>query len=103
MLLQPAPISLERFTYIHEENLLVTDASDLGRDFRLGRVYDDACDVGFTVRSHLTGFERVFSAGEKTVNDDEELYEEFTMVPESARKAREQGRSGDTRVRIYND
>lgn len=58
MILQPSPVSTERFTWA--DGMFVTEASSLG-DFRLGRVYDDACDVGFTLVSHRTGRKVVVS------------------------------------------
>ena len=69
MILEPSPISTERFTYVPAQNMLVACASDLG-SLRLGRVYDDACDVGMTLISHRTGKRIVFAEG-ATVRDAE--------------------------------
>jgi len=41
----------------------------LGRSFKLGRVYDDACDEGFTIVSKKTGKSAVFAL-ETTIRDD---------------------------------
>lgn len=58
MILRPAPVSTDRFTYIAARNEFVADASDLPQ---LARVFDDACDVGLTLVSAKTGREVVFA------------------------------------------
>lgn len=37
-----------------------TEASDLARNNFFGQIWDDAADVGFVVKSHVTGKEVVF-------------------------------------------
>lgn len=59
MLLKPTPICSSKFSY--KSNIFTVEASDLGRAFRLGRVYDDACNEGFTVISKNTGKPAVFA------------------------------------------
>jgi hypothetical protein len=99
MTLQPSPISSSQFNYHPGENLLTADASDLGTIG--GRVYDDACDVGFTVVSARTGAARIFvMAREAFDREGDLLYVDFEMIPES--------KTGDAvadalRVRLYND
>lgn len=101
MLLRTAPISTNRFRYDPVENVFTAEASDLGPSFRLGRIYDDACDQGFTLVSALTGREVVF-AHELTRWDDADediLYDEFAPAP-----GQDIGQlSAAARVRIYND
>ena len=58
MLLNPTPICSSKFTFT--KNTFVSELSDLGRP-RLGRVYDDACDEGFTIISKKTGKPAVFA------------------------------------------
>lgn len=58
--LRPTPVSSDRFTYSADGNLLVAEASDLGRH-PFGQVYDDACDEGLTVISARTGREVVYA------------------------------------------
>jgi hypothetical protein len=58
MLLTPNPVSSSRFTF--SGNTFIAEASDLGRVFNLGRVYDDACDEGFSIVSVKTGCAAVF-------------------------------------------
>lgn len=96
--LSPPPVSTDRFTYLPADGLFVIEASDLGPDFRLGRVYDDACDVGFTLVSARTGDRRVFtSVGERRDDDGDLLYEDFALVGPSGRVDQ------SLRVRIIND
>ena len=52
--LQLNPVSLERFTYLREKNMLVTEISELPRN-AIGRLYDDACDEGIAVLSPRSG------------------------------------------------
>lgn len=59
MILKPTPISSSMFTF--KNNTFVAEASDFGRNLRLGRVYDDACDEGFTIISEKTGKGAVFA------------------------------------------
>lgn len=59
MLLTPNPISSSRFTF--SGNTFVAEASDFGRDLKLGNVYDDACDEGFSIVSAKTGRAAVFA------------------------------------------
>jgi hypothetical protein len=85
MILTPTRLSTRNFTYYSPDRLFVAEASDLGRDFRRGRVYDDACDVGFTLVSHATGAEIVFASnGETRDADGDVLYEEFVPVAHRA-------------------
>jgi len=60
--LRPAPVSSDNFTFSRSLNTFAAEASDLGPDFRLGQVYDDACDEGFTIVSARTGAAVVFAA-----------------------------------------
>lgn len=57
MLLNPCPLSTRRLVVNLEKHLMFAEASELG--FRPGvipggRLYDDACDAGITLTSHLT-------------------------------------------------
>lgn len=57
MLLNPSPISSTRFVF--KGHTFSAEASEL-RNLRLGRVYDDACDEGFTIVSAKTAKGAVF-------------------------------------------
>jgi len=67
MILRPTHISTSRLTYDAATMILAADASDLPNP---SRVYDDACDVGYTLVSHRTGKEIVF-AHVDTIKDRE--------------------------------
>lgn len=59
MLLTPNPISSTRFTFTG--NTFVAEASNFGRNFQLGRVYNDSYDEGFSIVSAKTGKIAVFA------------------------------------------
>lgn len=60
-LLRPPSVSSRFFSFHASTNTFVTERSDLPNSFREGRVYDDACDEGFTMVSERTGREVVFA------------------------------------------
>jgi hypothetical protein len=51
-------MDLRKFTWTKKDGSLVAEASDFGplRDGRwwLQRIYNDACDIGIAIRSHVT-------------------------------------------------
>ncbi len=53
--LEVTKYSSEGISHNAHRGLLVCEASDLGRDFRLERLYDDACDVGMALINPRTG------------------------------------------------
>lgn len=54
MILQPTPICSSKFSFINKT--FIAECSDFGpRGIQFGRVYDDACDYGFTIVSKETG------------------------------------------------
>jgi hypothetical protein len=59
MILTPTPISSSRFSF--KGNTFSAEASDFGRRFELGRVFDDAADEGFSIVSAKTGKIAVFA------------------------------------------
>jgi hypothetical protein len=59
MQLEPNPIHSSNFLF--SKDTFIAEASDLQNKFALGRVYDDACDEGFTIISAKTGKEAVFA------------------------------------------
>lgn len=73
MLLKPSPASTRKFTYDAKTRTFSAGVSDLGRAFRLGRVYDDSCDVGFTMVFSRTGKEIVFAVWDSRYDDDGDL------------------------------
>jgi hypothetical protein len=98
MLLNPPSISTERFLYLDTEKVFAAEASDLGSDFELGRVYDDAADVGFTLVSQRTGDRLVFVLYQQHRDGEGELlYDEYRAVKGPV------GFTGDLSVHIFND
>lgn len=77
MILQPSPISSSKFTYSKET--FTAEASDL-RNIRLGKVYDDACDLGFTIVSEKTGKHAVFAEHAEIQNGEELGGWEFVCI-----------------------
>lgn len=66
MLLNPPRLTTDRFTWVPSENTLVAEMSDLPE---FGRVWDDACDVGYTVVSSRTGKEIVYAVHHEEKQD----------------------------------
>ena len=59
MLLTPNPVLSNKFSF--KGNTFTAEASDLGKNFDLARVYDDACDEGFSIVSVKTRKVAVFA------------------------------------------
>lgn len=83
--LRPAPLSTRRFTY--DGGKFIAEASDLGRGFNFGRVWDDSADEGLTLVSHTTGREVVCVVDHVEVRDGDILFWRLAPVnaPASAR------------------
>jgi hypothetical protein len=96
MLLRPTPISTDRFIWLGYEceRLFVADASDL-MDLPMSRVYDDACDEGYTLVSAKTGKEVVVVVEKIEKHDGDLIFWELVPVDSKYR--------GKFAVRIYND
>ncbi len=48
------------WTYSKATGHGTADAGDLGHQWN-GRIWNDSCDEGFIIRSHVTGVERIFT------------------------------------------
>lgn len=93
-LLKPCPIFTDAFHYDGATNTFTAEASGLPR---MGRVYDDACDVGYTLISERTGREVVFVVThEERDREGELLWTDLTPARPTP------GHSCGT-VRVYND
>ncbi len=100
MILHPTRVSTRRFTY--HEGVFTAELSDLGRDFRFGRVYDDACDVGLTLVSHATGREVVFAIENEMRGDEGDvLWIDLAPVLQGIDPRRHY--HPNLTVRLYND
>jgi hypothetical protein len=92
-LLRPTPVSTDRFTYIPATNTFVAEASELPA---MSRVFNDACDVGYTLISQRTGREVIFAVtGIERDREGELLYEDLRPVNPNEWAA--------GTVRVYND
>jgi hypothetical protein len=104
MILKPNPVSSSRFSWNSEHGEFVAEASDLyrasggitGHTNLFERVYDDACDVGLTIVSAVTGREVVFAVY-REVRDPEGEIVCWELEPA------EYPNRGLCRARIYND
>lgn len=71
------------FSYNKDMNTLVSEISTLARGnshLRVGRIYDDACDVGIEIKSEKTGNKIKFYL-EREVTDDEGDFQYWTFKP----------------------
>lgn len=78
MILHPTPICSTNFTF--SKNTFIAEASRLGKSFVTGRVYDDACDEGFTIISERTGNPTVFALHNVEMNEGDIMAWEFKCV-----------------------
>jgi hypothetical protein len=81
MILKPHRVSSSKFTY--HQGTFVCEDSDFGKVGlidRLGQVYDDACDLGFTIVSQKTGREVVFAQDGEDRRDGEVMGWRFVCV-----------------------
>ena len=76
--------SSNQFTYVSEKKVFVADASDLDNR-HLEKIYDDACDVGFAMKSEKTGkvITFVMESPFHTQTDDERELAGWHYVPTS--------------------
>ena len=81
-------------------NKLVAFISDFGPDFRFEQVYPDACDQGFTLVSHKTGFEVTVVNTHTETQDGEIKWWEFKPTAESKRRV---PLMRDFEVTLFND
>lgn len=87
--------STDSFTYHADGNLLVTEASTLGPNYG-ARLYSDACDFGFGVRSARTGRKVIFVLAHQERDSEGELqYEDYKPADTTLWAA--------GTVRIFND
>lgn len=63
-------LSTKQFAYDGPNRTLSADISDFGKSFQWGRVYDDACDGGVRIVSHITGHEATFVIVNEERDDD---------------------------------
>lgn len=83
MLLTPSKVSSSLFSF--KDDKFVAEVSELGktlnfRSFQFGRVFDDACDIGFTIVSEKTGKHAVFAMTNRLYDTEELQAWEFVCV-----------------------
>lgn len=87
-----------RFSYDPKDRTFSAERSDLNVSTTFGRIYDDAADLGFAMRSSRTGRVVLFAlTREERDADGDARFWEFEPIPEHAPHA------GDTRVIVFND
>lgn len=64
MIVHSSKVSTRDFSWNKFTKTFSTEISDLGPDFNFGKIYDDACDQGLTLVSHVTNKEIVFGISE---------------------------------------
>jgi hypothetical protein len=94
MLLSPTAIRTDRLVYVKGENLLVGEASDLPDP---SRVWDDACDIGYTIVSHRTGREVIYAGHQVAERDGDVIYWDYMPA-----KRADEYQNLPT-LRVYND
>lgn len=101
MKLQHEPIPSDKFTYDRTTRTFSAEASDFPNHAPFQRLYDDAVDVGFTMKSTKTGAEVVYTM-EQVHRDGEGETTHWTFVPtrESYNRHRE---AVNTKVVVFND
>lgn len=92
-ILRPAPTSTRTITLDRATGLLVAEMSNLNG---FDRVYQDACDEGLTLISHITGREVVYAVN-GVVKDAEGDLVHWDLIPADTRD------SGLPALRIFND
>jgi hypothetical protein len=71
MILKPTPLHSSKFTF--SKNTFISELSDLGPSARFERVYDDACDIGFSIVSEKTGNHAVFALNRYETDGENDL------------------------------
>ena len=96
--MKQAPVSTNRFDWLPKTREFVAEASDL-KDLVLWRVYEDAADAGFGIKSAKTGkIEYLVETHNQESEEGELLWTEFRSIRDN-RGAVEQG----WKVVILND
>jgi len=92
--------STDNFTYHAQAQTFVSEASEM-ENRHLQRMYDDACDVGFSMKSSKTGRVVVYVLVDTVIDDDDGIqYWIFEPTAESVRKHPE---CVGTKVKVFND
>jgi hypothetical protein len=75
------PVHLaSRFTVVRNEKKLIVDITDLNRP-TMGRLYDDACDIGFAIRSERGNLVHFYKGEEVSESADENEIDYWICYP----------------------
>jgi len=94
--------SSEGVSHSAANTLLVCEASDLGRGFRLEQLYDDACDVGMALVNPRTGNVTRWALKEEIRDPRENELLGWMMIP-TPETVRKQPELRDYQLNILND
>lgn len=100
MLLNPTPLTSDRFTWVLESRTFVAEASDFGRTFNFGRVYDDAADLGLTLVSSRRPGQKIVFAIDRVERDADNDIIAWHLTPAPYQPA---ARDCNFTVTIFND
>lgn len=94
------PFDSKQFSYNSSDKTLTAEASDLNNK-HLQQIYNDACDVGFAIRSNKTGkVVTYYMTHEEKDNEGDIKWWIYEPTPESLRRVNE---CLGTKVMIFND
>lgn len=96
-------ISTCKFTYNKQHRGFVAEASDLCPVSQplFHRVFDDSCDDGITLISHITGLSADFYVDEIGKNADQDIL--YWLLKPTSTTVRKYPRLRGVYVRIFND
>jgi hypothetical protein len=103
-MLQVPELSTKSFTWTGRTG--VCEASDLGRAEIGGRIYDDACDYGFALRSEKTGVVLLMAETTPDVREGEVLacrFKSIGVLPAGGRPRLIRGLVPEVEVVVLND
>jgi hypothetical protein len=79
MILKSLP-SIPSSSFEYDKGFFSAEASELGSSFNIGKIFDDACDVGFSIVSAKTGSKAIFALSGVDTNEGDVLCWNFKCV-----------------------
>jgi hypothetical protein len=76
--------STKMFSYDTIDKTFISEASNFAGSF-MGRVYDDACDIGFLIESVRTGVKKLFLLANESINKLEGEIESWNFVSDDGK------------------
>ena len=96
MILHPNPVLGSRLLWLADKHQYVAEMSEIGG---FGRVYDDACDEGFTIVSRYDGKQAVFAVNHEERDSDGDV-QWWDLIPAGPSRF---ASAYPFTVRIFND